>query len=87
MKCEKCNGLGEIDNPRYWNASRMSDWYLHFPTMIKCRKCKGLGYIVTDMNEVVGELNEIYHELKYKNMPIAKRIENILSIIKKPESS
>ena len=52
-KCDKCEGNGWKDNPKYWNASRANDWYLQYPTRINCRACKGTGYVIGDVRDAI----------------------------------
>ena len=52
-KCKKCNGIGRVENGRYWNAKAKynTDWYLQFEPYINCRECKGTGYVLSDVKD------------------------------------
>ena len=62
-KCDKCDGNGWKDNPKYWNATRMNDWYLQYNPRIDCRACKGTGYMIGDVRDAIDILRV------YKNNP------------------
>ncbi len=53
-KCDKCDGFGWKDNPKYWNA--IGDWKLQYEPTIKCRACKGTGYVIADFKDAINIL-------------------------------
>jgi len=57
-KCKKCNGIGRVENCRYWNAKAKynTDWYLQFEPYINCRECKGTGYVLSDVKDAIDYL-------------------------------
>ncbi len=81
MVCDKCKGIGRVDNPKYWN-NKGSDYCLRFDPMIKCRKCKGFGYVVANIQDVMHELGQIQIELRNLVPKLAKRLDNVINIIK-----
>ena len=81
MKCEKCQGIGIVDNLAYWNAKAKYgiDWamFKHNPK-INCKVCKGLGYIVSDMPDILHELKDIAITIPSSEQ---KRLRNCINII------
>jgi len=55
-KCEKCEGQGWKDNPRYWNMSATIAWERGIPSRINCRECKGTGYVIGDVKDAIDTL-------------------------------
>ncbi len=57
-KCDKCDGNGQKDNPKYWNAKSkyQTDWYLIYDPIIKCNYCKGTGYVIKDIKDAINIL-------------------------------
>jgi len=57
-KCDKCDGKGWKDNPKYWNAKAkyQTDWYLHYKTRVNCKTCKGTGYVIGDVMDAIDVL-------------------------------
>lgn len=51
MKCEKCNGTGSKDNPKYWDKS--NDSYIMHNPKTKCKKCGGSGFIIGNVKDVL----------------------------------
>lgn len=56
MKCPVCNGIGQVDNPRYYRHSASWSWEHDIPTRITCKKCKGIGFIIGNMADIVERL-------------------------------
>lgn len=56
MKCPVCNGIGQVDNPRYYRHSASWSWEHDIPPRIICRKCRGIGYIIGNMADLVERL-------------------------------
>ena len=56
MKCPVCNGIGQIDNPRYYRHSASWSWEHDIPPRITCKKCGGIGYIIGNMADIVNRL-------------------------------
>lgn len=84
-KCEKCRGVGSVDNHRYWEAKEKypnTNYYLSFSTLIKCSKCKGFGYSAQTIKDLKKSLLDLKCELNEANLPnINKRVDEILKII------
>lgn len=56
MKCHICNGIGEVDNPRFYNRSCMDAYFAGIPTRIKCKHCGGYGFVINNINEIIPTL-------------------------------
>ena len=56
MKCPVCDGIGQVDNPRYYRHSASWSWEHDIPTRITCKKCKGIGFIIGNMADIVERL-------------------------------
>ena len=58
MKCDRCNGSGRVDNPRYWSGrySCVEAWERGISPVIKCKKCDGSGYIIGCIADIVDRL-------------------------------
>lgn len=58
MKCDRCNGRGRVDNPRYWSGrySCVEAWERGISPVIKCKKCDGSGYIIGCIDDIVDRL-------------------------------
>lgn len=67
MRCEKCDGKGCKDNPKYYEAKckYKTDYYLTFEPTIKCRACKGTGYVIGDVKDVLNFLRGL--EMKFSH--------------------
>ena len=55
MKCDKCEGRGWNDNPKYWDK-RNSSHILHSPSK-KCMNCKGTGFVIGNIMDVLNFLH------------------------------
>ena len=58
MICQKCNGKGFVDNPRFYSyKTGCNDAYMHGiePTK-KCKECNGKGFIIGNIKGVASRL-------------------------------
>ena len=80
MKCDKCDGVGWNDNPKYWDK-RYDSYILHDPR-INCRKCKGTGYVIGNIKEVFGFLKVLEDRFNH-DKEVLKEIKQCIDAIEK----
>lgn len=53
MKCEKCQGVGYVDNQQYYKYSHVEAYERGLESTIRCRSCGGSGFKIGNYNEAI----------------------------------
>lgn len=79
MICPVCNGVGKVDNPRFYSKPCWDAYESGIPTRIRCRHCGGYGYIIGDICEIIPALQMAVNDRRGLTAMETKQILSILN--------
>ena len=84
MICDKCNGHGLVDNPKYYDHGSAISYERGISPKKKCRKCKGSGYLIGNISEILAFLKHL--EVKFEMDRDKEYLHQVKQCIKAIES-
>lgn len=78
MICPVCKGIGEVDNPRFYNVPCWKAYEDGIPPRKRCKNCGGFGYIIGNVIEIIPTLQMAVNE--HRGLT-AKETKQILSTL------
>lgn len=83
MRCPVCNGVGMVDNPRYYKHPNWYNYDNEIPSTIRCRHCDSYGFIIGKISDIIPALQTTVDE---KRGLTAKETKQILTTLLKEEN-